>query len=65
MITVDDKPYPWTVDLTLAELMAKVDPEGQVAVVRLGTRLISRPNYAVTAVTDGAEVRLIPMVAGG
>jgi sulfur carrier protein ThiS len=65
MITVDDKPYPWTTDLTLAELMAMVDPEGKIAVVRMGSRLVSRPNYAVTAVPDGAEVRLIPMVAGG
>lgn len=65
MITVDDRPYPWRADLSLAELMTTVDPEGKSAVVRLGVRLVSRPNFAVTAVPDGAEVRLIPMVAGG
>jgi sulfur carrier protein len=65
MITVDGEPYIWRADLTLADLMAKVDPEKKIAVVRMGARLVSRPNYAVTVVPDNAEVRLIPMVAGG
>ncbi|MEJ2640507.1 MAG: hypothetical protein P8010_13115 [Desulfosarcinaceae bacterium] len=62
---MDDRPYPLRANLTLAGLMATVDPEGKIAVVRLGERLVSRPNYAVTVVPDGAEVRLIPMVVGG
>lgn len=65
MIKVDGEPYPWGADLTLAELMAKVDPEKKIAVVRMGARLVSRPNFAVTVVPDDTEVRLIPMVAGG
>jgi sulfur carrier protein len=65
MIKVDGEPYPWRADLTLADLMAKVDPEGRIAVVRMGARLVSRPNYTVTPVPDGADVRLIPLVVGG
>jgi sulfur carrier protein len=65
MITVDGEPFPWRADMTLADLMAKVDPENKVAVVRMGVRLVSRPNYEATPVPKGAEVRLIPLVAGG
>jgi len=65
MITVNGESHPWREGLTLAELMAVVDPKQGIAVVRLDDRLVSRPNYAVTPVPDGAVLRLIPMVAGG
>jgi thiamine biosynthesis protein ThiS len=65
MIQVDGEPFAWRVGLTLADLMAEIDPQQKTAVVRLGDRLVSRPNFAATPVPDGAEVRLIPMVAGG
>jgi sulfur carrier protein ThiS len=65
VITVDGKPHPWRVNLTMADLMDMVDPEKKIAVVRLGDRLISRPNFKRTPVPDGAEVHSIPMVAGG
>jgi thiamine biosynthesis protein ThiS len=65
MIEVNGKPHPWRVELTLDQLMAEVDPRGEIAVVRLGDRLVSRPNYPTTRVPDGAVLRLIPMVAGG
>lgn len=65
MIEVDGKPHPWQEDLTLAQLMDAVDPRQEIAVVKMGDRLVSRPNYATTRVPDGAVLRLIPMVAGG
>jgi thiamine biosynthesis protein ThiS len=65
MIEVDGRSRPWLRDLTLAELMAQVDPRGEIAVVRMNDRLVSRPKFKSTAVPDGAVIRLIPMVAGG
>jgi thiamine biosynthesis protein ThiS len=65
MIEVDGRSRPWLRDLNLAELMAQVDPRGEIAVVRMNDRLVSRPKFKSTAVPDGAVIRLIPMVAGG
>jgi thiamine biosynthesis protein ThiS len=65
MIEVDGRSRPWPRDLTLAELMTQVDPRGEIAVVRMNDRLVSRPKFKSTAVPDGAVIRLIPMVAGG
>ncbi len=65
MIEVDGRSRPWRRDLTLTELMAEVDPKAEIAVVRMNDKLVSRPNYRVTKVPDGAVLHLIPMVAGG
>lgn len=65
MIEVDGRPRSWRRDQTLAELLAQVDPKGEIAVVRMNDRLVSRPNFTRTAVPDGAVILLIPMVAGG
>lgn len=65
MIEVDGRSHPWREGLTLTELMAQVDPKGEIAVVRLNDTLVSRPNFRVTLVTDRAVIRLIPMVVGG
>ena len=32
--------------------MAQVDPKGEIAVVRLGDKLVSRPNFCATQVPD-------------
>lgn len=65
MIEVDGRPLAWSRDLTLTQLMAEVDPKGEIAVVRINDTLVSRPNYRVTQVPDEAVIRLIPMVVGG
>ena len=65
MIEVDGHARSWQKDLSLAELMSQVDPKGEIAVVRMNNRLVSRPNYTITAGPDGAVIHLIPMVAGG
>jgi sulfur carrier protein ThiS len=65
MIEVDGQLLAWRPDLTLATLMDQVDPKGEIAVVRLGAKLVSRPNFGATQIPDGAVIYLIPMVAGG
>jgi sulfur carrier protein ThiS len=35
------------------------------AVVRINSTYVSRPNFEKTIIPDGAEVFLVPMIAGG
>jgi sulfur carrier protein len=65
MIEVNGQSLAWRPDLTLETLMPQVDPKGEIAVVRLGDRLVSRPNFGATPIPEGAVIHLIPMVAGG
>ncbi len=65
MIVVDGIEIRWAPGLTVAELLSAVDADHRIAVVRLNGRLVSRPHFETTPVPDGAEVVLIPMIAGG
>lgn len=65
MLKVDGRDHPWTEGMTVADLMRAVDRDGRCAVVRLNGRTISRPNFEKTVIPDDAEVRLLPMIAGG
>jgi sulfur carrier protein ThiS len=51
--------------MTVADLLADIDGGDHYAVVRVGDEYISRPNFGRTKVPDGAQVYLIPMIAGG
>lgn len=65
MIVVDGIKIRWTPELTVAELLSAVAAGRQIAVVRINGRLVSLPHFETTSVPDGAEVVLIPMIAGG
>ncbi|MCG8635857.1 MAG: sulfur carrier protein ThiS [Desulfobacterales bacterium] len=65
MIQVDDKPMPWQEGMTVASLLAQVDDARFCSVVRLNGKLVSSPKFEQTEVPDNAEVRLLPLVAGG
>ena len=65
MISVADKKIPWHDGITVADIIAELDDGHLYAVVRINEEFISRPNFASTRVPDGAEIFLIPMVAGG
>ncbi len=65
MIQVDDKPMPWKEGMTVASLLAQVDDARFCSVVRLNGKLVSSPKFDQTTVPDNAEIRLLPLVAGG
>ena len=65
MLRVDGRDYPWREGMTLADLLRTVDRSGHCAVVRLNDRYVCRPNFEKTLIPDRAEVRLLPMIAGG
>ena len=65
MITLGEKKVPWQEGMTVATLLETVADGHKYAVVRINGKLVSRPNFEKTAVPDQAEIRLIPMIAGG
>ena len=65
MISVDDTQMAWEENLTVADLVKARGVADQCAVVRLNGKLVSSPNFTATQIPDKAEVRLLPLVAGG
>lgn len=66
MIRVGDKiQIPWRAGITVQDILDRV-PEGRdCAAVRVNGRIVARPRFAQTPVPDGAQVFLVPMIAGG
>jgi sulfur carrier protein ThiS len=65
MIRVAGKDLPWRPGMTVADALKESGEAHDYPVVRIGEHYVSRPNFATTPVPDGAEVLLIPMIAGG
>jgi sulfur carrier protein len=65
MIEVDGRQLPWSDDMTIASLLAELGEEKFCAVVRMNGRLVSSPDFETTPVPDKAQIRLLPLVAGG
>ena len=65
MITVGEREWPWSEGMTVADILAALEKGDQYAVVRVNDQYISRPNFGKTQVPDGAQIFLIPMIAGG
>ncbi len=65
MIRVGGKEHPWREGLTVAELLAELGRAADTPLVRVNDSYVSRPRFAATLIPDGAEVFLVPMIAGG
>ncbi|MCF8039415.1 MAG: sulfur carrier protein ThiS [Desulfohalobiaceae bacterium] len=65
MIRVDDQEVQWFEGMTVTDLLKQIGYEGSCAVVRINETHVSRPTFDQTLVPDGAQVYLIPMIAGG
>jgi thiamine biosynthesis protein ThiS len=65
MIRVRGKAHPWRKGMTVADLLRALDDPYPYAVVRMDGQVISRPNFEKTAIPDGVEIFLVPMIAGG
>ncbi len=51
--------------MTVSDLLETVENARFYAVVRIDGDTVSKPHFAETRIPDGAEVYLIPMIAGG
>ena len=65
MITVAGQTIDWQEGMTISDMLDIIDDPHPYAVVRINQTYVSRPNFGTTTIPDGAEVYLIPMVAGG
>ena len=65
MITLDGEQMPWKKGMTISNLLRKIADSHQYAVIKLNGRYVSRPNFDTHVIPDNAEIRLIPMIAGG
>jgi thiamine biosynthesis protein ThiS len=65
MIRVGGKEIPWREGMTVAEVLRECGDSHDSPVVRIGEHFVSRPNFERTPVPDGAEILLIPLIAGG
>jgi thiamine biosynthesis protein ThiS len=65
MIKVADRTIDWHEGMTISDLLSIINDPYPYAVVRINQTYISRPNFDRTTIPDGAQIYLIPMVAGG
>ena len=65
MVNVADHEIPWREGLTVAALLDQLKDGHIYAVVKLDGRLVSRPHFNTTPVSDGSRITPIPMIAGG
>ncbi len=65
MINVNDKDMEWVEDMTVLDLIGKIENTEHCAAVRLNNVLISSPNFDKTIIPDNAKIYLLPLIAGG
>ena len=65
MIKVSGKEHAWRKGMTIADLLNDIEDDHPYAVVRIDSTYVSRPNFEKTIIPDGAEIFLVPMIAGG
>lgn len=65
MIRINGKEYGWEKEMTVTDMIKKVDDSYHYAVVRINNRHVSRPHFDKIFIDDHSEVYLIPMIAGG
>ena len=65
MIEVDEKPLPWSENMTMASLLETLEDVEFCSVVRLNGKLISSPKFSETDIPDNSKIQLLPLVAGG
>jgi thiamine biosynthesis protein ThiS len=65
MITIDDQQKQWLPGMTLDHVVASLEVSEIYAVVRMNGKIISKPNFSITLVSDRAVIETIPLIAGG
>ena len=65
MIHVNGKKQPWHEGMTVEDLLEALDDPYPYAAVRIGNRLVSKPNFKTHCIEDDSEVFLMPLISGG
>ena len=65
MITVNNTDHPFSPGMTIKSLMEEKNYVFPILVVKLNDRVIEDADFAVTAVNDGDDVKVLHIFAGG
>jgi sulfur carrier protein ThiS len=65
MVRMEGREFRWREGMTVADLLKEWGDPYPYAVVRIGDRLISRPDFDKATLPDEAEVFPIPLISGG
>ncbi len=65
VIKVDDKDMDWVENMTVSDIIEKIENTDYCAAVRLNNVLVSSPNFGKTIIPDNAVIYLLPLIAGG
>lgn len=65
MITVNDAQVPHEPTMTVADLLRREERAPEMLAVWLDGELVPRHAYDTTPVPDGAQVQIVPIIAGG
>ena len=65
MIRAGEQSLDWYENMTVSDVLEKIDNTDLCAVVRLNGKLVSSPHFATTVVPDNSEIDILPPVAGG
>ncbi|MBN2066427.1 MAG: sulfur carrier protein ThiS [Candidatus Thermoplasmatota archaeon] len=64
-ITVNGKSVPWVKGETVTALLTRMKYTFPLVVVKINNNVISKKEFATTAIPNGADVAVIHMISGG
>ncbi len=65
MVRVGSRELAWREGMTIADALVALGDPYPYAVARIGERIVIAPDFPAALVPDGAEIFLLPLVAGG
>lgn len=65
MIRAGEQSLDWYENMTVSDVLEKIDNTDLCAVVRLNGKLVSSPHFDTTHIPDDSEIDILPPVAGG
>ena len=65
MITVNDEDMEWSEDMTISDMLDRIENTDYCAAIRLNGRLVSSPDFDKTIIPDQSIIYILPPVAGG
>ena len=65
MVRVGGRELAWQGGMTIADALDALGDSYPYAVARIGERIVTAPHFASTYIQDGAEIHLLPLIAGG
>lgn len=64
-VKIGDKHIPWQEGMTVGDMLEIIGDKSFYPVVRVDKEYVPNHEFNKVLVTDGAEIFLIPMIAGG